>query len=95
MLTGFKETNKVKIWGQQVAKHSCHRTAVVAVARKLTVIMHAMGSDGTFYVGDPGSERHGCRRTHPGQGSPSSGNTPMNRPRTVETLRVRGVTTGF
>ena len=53
MLTRFKGKDKVKTWGQQIAKRSCHRKAVVAVARKLAVIMHAMWSDGTFYVGDP------------------------------------------
>jgi hypothetical protein len=30
----------------------CHRKATVAVARKLTVIMHAMWTDGPCYVGD-------------------------------------------
>lgn len=30
----------------------CHRKATVAVARKLAVIMHAMWTDGTCYVGD-------------------------------------------
>ncbi|WP_189343676.1 MULTISPECIES: hypothetical protein [unclassified Mesorhizobium] len=34
-------------------KRSCHRKACVAVARKLAVMMHAVWSDGTFYVGDP------------------------------------------
>jgi hypothetical protein len=34
---------------------SCHRKATVAVARKLAVIMHAMWTDGTCYVGDGGS----------------------------------------
>lgn len=29
-----------------------HRKATVAVARKLAVIMHAMWTDGTCYVGD-------------------------------------------
>jgi len=52
MLTRFKGKDTVKTWGQQVAKRSCHRKAVVAVARKLAVIMHAMWSDGSFYVGD-------------------------------------------
>jgi len=52
LMTRFKGKDKVKTWGQQIAKRSCHRKAVVAVARKLAVIMHAMWSDGTFYVGD-------------------------------------------
>lgn len=53
LLTRFKRKDKVKTWGQQIAKRSCHRKACVAVARKLAVIMHAMWTDGTFYVGDP------------------------------------------
>lgn len=51
-MTRFKGKDKVKAWGQQIAKRSCHRKAVVAVARKLAVIMHAIWSDGTFYVGN-------------------------------------------
>ena len=52
-LTRFKRKDKVKSWGMMLAKRSCHRKAVVAVARKLAVIMHAMWIDGTFYSGDP------------------------------------------
>ncbi|YBW38648.1 IS110 family transposase [Nitrobacter sp. TKz-YC01] len=52
LLTRFKRKDKVKTWGQQIAKRSCHRKACVAVARKLAVIMHAMWIGGTFYVGD-------------------------------------------
>lgn len=52
LMTRFKGRDKVKSWGQAIAKRSCHRKACVAVARKLAVIMHAMWSDGTFYVGD-------------------------------------------
>jgi transposase len=36
-----------------LAKRSCHHKATVAVARKLAVVMHAMWSDGTVYIGDP------------------------------------------
>ena len=39
LLTRVKDRYKVKTWGQQVAKRSCHRKAVVAVARKLALIM--------------------------------------------------------
>lgn len=39
--------------------------ACVAVARKLAVIMHAMWSDGTFYVGDSeGNLSDAARRAH-------------------------------
>lgn len=57
MLTRFKGRDKVKNWGQAIAKRSCHLKACVAVARKLAVIMHAIWSDGTFYVGDPAADQ--------------------------------------
>jgi transposase len=53
LMTRFRGKDKVKQWGESLAKRGSHRKAVVAVARKLAVIMHAMWSDGTFYVGDP------------------------------------------
>ena len=63
LMTRFKGKDKVKTWGQQIAKRSCHRKACVAVARKLAVIIHAMWSDGSFYVGDPAaSETDTARR---------------------------------
>ena len=65
LMTRFKDKDRVKSWGREVAKRSCHRKACVAVARKLAVIMHAMWSDGTFYVGDPAaSEDAAARRAH-------------------------------
>lgn len=42
LMTRFRGRGKVKSWGQQLAKRSCHRKACVAVARKLAVIMHAI-----------------------------------------------------
>lgn len=53
LMTRFKGKDKVRRWGEKLAKRSCHRKAVVAVARKLAVVMHAMWRDGTFYAGDP------------------------------------------
>ncbi len=61
LMTRFKGKDKVKSWGERIAKRSCHRKATVAVARKLTVIMHAMWTDGTFYVGDPGTDAREVR----------------------------------
>lgn len=52
LLKRFRGHDKVKVWGLQIAKRSCHHKAAVAVARKLAVIMHAMWSDGTCYSGD-------------------------------------------
>ena len=42
LMMRLRGRDKVKSWGQQVAKRSCHRKACVAVARKLAVMMHAM-----------------------------------------------------
>jgi transposase len=53
LMTRFKRKDKVKSWGMMLASRSCHRQAVVAVARKLAVIIHAMWIDGTFHSGDP------------------------------------------
>jgi transposase len=53
LLTRYKRKDKVKTWGLAIAKRASHRKAIVAVARKLAVIMHAIWVDGTFYVGDP------------------------------------------
>lgn len=42
LLTRFKRKDKVKSWGLAIAKRSGHRKAVVAVAGKLAMIMHAI-----------------------------------------------------
>ncbi len=52
LMTRFKGRDKVRTWGLALAKRSCHRKATLAVARKLAVILHAMWTDGTCYVGD-------------------------------------------
>lgn len=52
-MTRFRGKDKLKTWGAALAKRGNHRKAMVAVARKMAVIMHAMRSDGTVYVGDP------------------------------------------
>ena len=65
LMTRFKGSDKVKSWGQEIAKRSCRRKACVAVARKLAVIMHALWSDGTFYVGNPAAgEADAAQRAH-------------------------------
>jgi transposase len=53
MLTRFKGRDTIKTWGLHLAKTKCHAKARVAVARKLATVMHAIWTDGTFYVGDP------------------------------------------
>ncbi|KAA5602468.1 IS110 family transposase [Roseospira marina] len=57
LMTRFKGRDKVKTWGQAIAKRGCHRKATVAVARKLAVIMHAMWRDGTEYDGAPAGDQ--------------------------------------
>ena len=52
MLTRYKGKTAIKSWGQKIAKR-CHKKAVVAVARKLAVVMHAMWRDGTLYTDRP------------------------------------------
>jgi hypothetical protein len=51
-LSRRSKSKKRMAWGQSLAKRGCHHKATVAVARKLAVIMHAMWSDGTIYMGD-------------------------------------------
>lgn len=55
MLTRYKGQTALKTWGQKIAKR-CHKKAVVAMARKLAVIMHAMWRDGTIYADRPHAE---------------------------------------
>lgn len=64
-MTRIKGSDKVKSWGQAIAKRSCHRKACVAVARKLAVIMHAMWSmpvDAELGYLRPLSDHVQCRR---------------------------------
>lgn len=56
LMTRFRGKDKLRTWGQALAKRGPHRKAVVAVARKMAVIMHAMWSDGSFYQGGPGAD---------------------------------------
>ena len=65
MLTRFKGKTALKSWGEKIAKR-CHRKGVVAVARKLAVVMHAMWRDGTEYAdrrtAEAGTETRSSRR---------------------------------
>lgn len=44
-----KAETPLRAWGVNLAKRSCRKTALVAVARKLSVIMHRMWVDGTQF----------------------------------------------
>ena len=39
----------LRAWGMSIAKRRGHRRAVVAVARKLATLLHAMWRDGTEF----------------------------------------------
>jgi transposase len=49
MLTRSKRQSAFKAWGTQLAAKRGHKRAVVAVARKLAVIMHRMWINGTTF----------------------------------------------
>jgi transposase len=49
MLTRSSRWSSLKVWGMKVAKNRGHRKAVIAVARKLAVILHRMWIDDTRF----------------------------------------------
>ena len=49
MLTRSSKWSSLKAWGMQLAKTRGHRRAVIAVARKLAVILHRMWIDDTQF----------------------------------------------
>jgi transposase len=56
IMTRSAKYSSLKVWGMQLAKKRGHRRAVVAVARKLAVILHRMWLDDTqFHWSSEGS----------------------------------------
>jgi len=49
LLNSVKKWCPLKAWGMRIAKRSSKQKAYVAVARKLSMIMHRMWVDGTYY----------------------------------------------
>ncbi len=49
MMTRSSKWSSLKAWGMQLAKSRGHRRAVIAVARKLAVILHRMWIDETQF----------------------------------------------
>jgi transposase len=49
LLTRVTKWSWLKAWAMQVAKRRGQRRAIVALARRLAVIMHRMWSDGTDF----------------------------------------------
>jgi hypothetical protein len=89
LMTRFKGADKVKSWGQAIARRSCHRKACVAVARKLAVIMHAMWCDGTLYVGDAAASQADAGRRAHDKARKLLGGASMSRRPTVQTYGAR------
>ena len=58
LMTRSDAWSTLKAWGVRLAKVRGHRRAVIAVARKLAVILHRIGSTA------PTSGLHGCRGSH-------------------------------
>ena len=57
MLSRSKKWSALKVWGLSIAKRSSMKNACVAVARKLSIIMHRMWVDGTDF--EFGIDRNG------------------------------------
>lgn len=53
MLTRYRGSTALKRWGQAIAQRRGHQKAVVAVARKLACVMHAMWKTGADYADAP------------------------------------------
>jgi transposase len=49
LLTRVTKRSWLKAWAMTIAKRSGKRNAIVALARRLAVIMHRMMSDGTEF----------------------------------------------
>lgn len=56
MMTRLQKQSALKAWGLRVAAKRGHKRAVVAVARKLAVIMHRMWLDGSEFRFSDGAE---------------------------------------
>ncbi len=54
-----KKWSTLKTWGMSIAKRRGHKRAVVAVARKLAIVMHRMWLDGTEFSWTRGDKSHG------------------------------------
>jgi transposase len=69
LLTRSRTHSSLKAWGLRIAAKRGHKRAVVAVARKLAVIMHRMWADGSeFRFGaevETKSKRRGCAKAAP------------------------------
>ena len=62
MLTRYRGTTAIRTWGLKLAKAKGHKKAIVAVARKLAVVLHAMWRSGTPYADAPADSAHARRK---------------------------------
>ena len=51
LLTQRRNWSRLKVWGKKLAQRRGVRRAIVAVARRLAVILHRMWTDGTDFRG--------------------------------------------
>jgi transposase len=63
LMVRCKKWSALKAWGMSVAKRRGHKRAVVAVARKLAIIMHRMWLDGTEFRWTRADGSHDADRT--------------------------------
>jgi transposase len=49
LMTHSRKWSWLKAWGMKIARHRGMKCAIVAVARRLAVIMHRMWVDGTEF----------------------------------------------
>jgi transposase len=49
LLTQVKRWSALKAWGAQISRRRGHKKAIIALARKIAVILHRMWIDGTEF----------------------------------------------
>ncbi len=49
LMVRCKKWSALKAWGMSIAKGRGHKRAIVAIARKLAIVMHRMWLDGTAF----------------------------------------------
>ena len=58
-----KKWSWLKAWAMQIARRRGMKKAIVALARRLAVIMHRIWVDGTEFPVDPGASRGSSMKT--------------------------------
>jgi transposase len=68
LLLRVQSFSALKAWGMRIAKRSSMKNAIVAVARKLAVILHRMWIDGSTFDWKAGAKMTGKRQRDPQTG---------------------------